>query len=388
MLAPALPAPLVPPVTFCDVLVAGAGPAGSIAAREIARSGARVTLLDRSAFPRRKVCGGCLSAGALEVLDTVGLGDLPDGLGARPLDALVLSAGGRRATLRLVGGSALSRHALDAALVEAARAAGAAWWPGARARLGELRGGCRTVHVDDATGSHPVLARVVVDATGLGAPLDRDARQPPRDGSRLGVGALFEGRRYGVEDGILHMVVGRSGYVGLVRLESGDLNVAAAIDQDALRGSSPAEAVGEILASAGWPRLEELPAREWRGTPLMTRNVEDVVRDRVLRLGDAAGYVEPFTGEGMCWGMSAAVAVAPLAIAGADDWTPQVATAWRRYHRESLSRARRLSRVLSPLLRHPRLVSAAVAGLSIVPSLARPFVRVAARAPEPLVAAP
>ena len=54
-----------------DVLVIGAGPAGAVAAREVARRGARVLLADRSAFPRGKVCGCCLNGSALAGMSTV-----------------------------------------------------------------------------------------------------------------------------------------------------------------------------------------------------------------------------------------------------------------------------------------------------------------------------
>ena len=68
-----------------DVLVVGAGPAGAVAAHELARRGARVLLADRVDFPRGKVCGGCLSVRGLGVLNQLGLGDLPKRLGAVPL---------------------------------------------------------------------------------------------------------------------------------------------------------------------------------------------------------------------------------------------------------------------------------------------------------------
>ena len=64
-----------------DCVVIGAGPAGALAAREVARRGASVLLLDRAAFPRYKVCGCCLNPRSLGVLDRVGLGHLVGQLG-------------------------------------------------------------------------------------------------------------------------------------------------------------------------------------------------------------------------------------------------------------------------------------------------------------------
>ena len=108
-----------------DAVVIGAGPAGALAARGLAQRGAAVLLVDKQPLGRPKVCGCCLNASALTTLERVGLGGLAGRLGARPLDTLELSAGGRRARVPLPPGAALSRTALDAALVEAARHAGA-----------------------------------------------------------------------------------------------------------------------------------------------------------------------------------------------------------------------------------------------------------------------
>src|SRR5579871_6502304 len=114
-----------------DVAIVGAGPAGSVAARELARQGARVLLVDRSEFPRAKVCGGCLSQRGLSVLTRAGLGELPHRLGAIPLEEVHLYAGGRRAIVVWSAGIALSREAMDAELVRAAIEEGGHFLPGA-----------------------------------------------------------------------------------------------------------------------------------------------------------------------------------------------------------------------------------------------------------------
>ena len=67
-----------------DALVIGAGPAGSVTARELARRGRRVLLVDRATFPRSKVCGGCLNGAAIRTLERLGLGRVLEG--ALPLD--------------------------------------------------------------------------------------------------------------------------------------------------------------------------------------------------------------------------------------------------------------------------------------------------------------
>jgi flavin-dependent dehydrogenase len=362
-------------MTSCDVVVMGAGPAGALAAREVARRGASVVLLERASFPRRKVCGACLSAGAMEVLRSVGLGTLPGSLGGAGLHTLLLSSGERRAQLEMGGGYAVSRAALDEALVEAARAKGAIFWSGARASVEQIHGASRVVRVMRGGVSGELRAAVVLDATGLSA----DA--PVRAGSRVGLGATVADRSYPAVTGELHMIVDPRGYVGLVRVESGALNVAAAVDPDALRNLGPARLVAEMLSSAGMPPLEAQEV-EWRGTPLLTRSPREVGGERLFRLGDAAGYVEPFTGEGICWALAAAKAVAPLAVDGSLDWHPGLLRAWETYHAAALRRAQRLCRVVAPALRQGWLVSAVLAALAWAPGLAAPFIRRAARPPH------
>src|SRR5215216_3203258 len=117
------------------VVVVGAGPAGSVAARELARRGTRVLLADQAAFPRPKVCGCCLNAAGIAALEAVGLGHVLRELGAVPLRRVRLAAGRADAEVALPGGVAVSRDALDLALVREAGEAGATVRTGVRAKV-------------------------------------------------------------------------------------------------------------------------------------------------------------------------------------------------------------------------------------------------------------
>ena len=110
-----------------DAVVVGAGPAGATAARELARRGRSVLLVDKATFPRPKVCGCCLNGSALATLERVGLGDLPARNRAVPLDRTRLFAGGRAAEVRLPVGVALSRSVFDVP-----RSSRRRWTPGRR----------------------------------------------------------------------------------------------------------------------------------------------------------------------------------------------------------------------------------------------------------------
>jgi len=382
-------------------MVVGAGPAGCLAARQLASAGASVLVLERRDVPRWKVCGSCVGVGALSVLADVGLGDLARAGGAVPLSELVVQSRRRRAILPLEGGASWSRGAMDEALLRAAEQAGATCWTGAHARIGTVAGDHRVVTVRLAGGMVEVRARVVVDAAGLGgAPHPGDGRGVVRSDARVGVGAIVPraglvrvaaadgaGAPAELPPGRIHMVVGRTGYVGMVRLEDGSLDVAAAVDVAALRRGAPGDAVGEILEGAGL-RLEGAPTHGWRGTPPLTRAPASPVEARLFRVGDAMGYVEPFTGEGMGWALASARAVTPLVLRGLDGWDDSLERCWHAYATGQAERSRRLCRAVSRGLRHPLLVEGVLAVLARVPALAVPWIRRAGRVPAPLLAPP
>src|SRR5215472_17505301 len=110
-----------------DVLIAGAGPAGSVAGWVLARAGARVLIVDRDRFPRSKLCGDTLNPGAIALLDSLGLGDGP-WHGGPALRGMLVS--GPRTAVRALYpegtvGRSIVRTTLDAWLLERAVAAGA-----------------------------------------------------------------------------------------------------------------------------------------------------------------------------------------------------------------------------------------------------------------------
>lgn len=107
-----------------DCVVVGAGPAGSVLAHGLARKGLRVVLVDREVYPRWKVCGCCLGARGVFVLRDRGLGAVVDSLGGRRPSHLDLRIDAQRTALPLSGPLVVSRTALDAALLAAARDAG------------------------------------------------------------------------------------------------------------------------------------------------------------------------------------------------------------------------------------------------------------------------
>lgn len=360
-----------------DALVVGAGPAGSVTARELAARGFRVLLVDKAAFPRSKVCGCCLNGAAVGTLECLGLGGvLRD---AVPLDRVTVAAGRTSATLRLPRGVALSRAAFDSRLIEEAVRAGAEFRPNTRFAR-DPEGGPRL-------NGEPVSARLLVLASGLAG-----GDTVPEPGSRIGAGVVLPAEAapafYGA--GTIHMATGRGGYVGFVRVEDDRLDVAAAFDPAFVKSAGgPGAAAETILRDVGWPIPPGLAAAPWKGTPPLTRRPLRLGGQRQFVVGDAGGYVEPFTGEGMAWAVMSAAALAPVAARSVTRWDDRLVAEWEAAHRRVVGRRQSVCRVVSRVLRSPALTTLAVRGLRLFPVLARPVVSALNRPSQlPLAARP
>lgn len=359
-----------------DVVVAGAGPAGSVAAHALAKAGRAVLLVDRCAFPRPKTCGCCLSDAAVQLLRREGMaGALAGGV---PLSEFRLHAGGRHASLRLPGGVALSRDTFDAALLRHAQAAGAVFLPETEVSLERAEDFGRPVWLAQTGARIRITARVVLAADGLGGALAQSEpvcqvrldRRP-----RIGVSGMLPSAPAWCEAGAILMACGAEGYAGLVRLEDGRLNIAAALSPLAVASHRGAgRAVAELFRRSGLPPLaiEDLA---WQGVPALSRRRLHVAAERLFLLGDAAGYVEPFTGEGMTWAMASGLALAPLALAASACWEPGLAAEWDRRYRRLLRARQHRCRLLTRALRYPALTGAAVRLLSWCPGIATPLTR-------------
>ena len=365
-----------------DAVVVGAGPAGCLAARELARRSIAVLLVDRAAFPRWKVCGCCLNGRAAAVLHAVGLGALPAACGAVPLHSIRLASGGRQATAPLSGFGALSREAFDSALTGAAAASGAEFLPETRAALeddnSDRKDGLRRLLLRQGERRAEVVARVVVAADGLGGRLlaRAGAAAEPEAGARIGAGVTTADAPDFYRPGVVYMTCGAGGYAGLVRLEDGRLDVAAAFDAGAVRAAGgPGGAAARLLREAAWPAPDRLEELAWRGTPPLTRRPRRLAAERVFLVGDAAGYVEPFTGEGMAWALAAGAAVAPVAAQAAERWRPELARRWADRHARVVGRRQFVCRAAAAVLRRPWLIRLVVQALGRAPWLVVPFLR-------------
>jgi menaquinone-9 beta-reductase len=371
---------------FWDAVVVGAGPAGAMAARELARRGISVLLVDRAQFPRYKVCGGCLNPRSLRLLSQAGLAELTEKLGAIPLNSLKLGARGRFANVRVPTGAGISREAFDVSIILAAIAAGASFLPGTTASLLPVASTDRRVlHLRRGGASGEVVSRVVLGATGLGGRLDPGSSQTGveasiqawRFGSRVGAGVMVPTVPDGYSPHVIYMACAREGYVGQVIVEGNRMDVAAALDPLAVKAAGgTGELAVAIMAEAGFPPVPGLSSLPWKGTPYLTRRALRLGDERLFLLGDAAGYLEPFTGEGMAWALAGASVVAPLAIETIQNgWNRGLLTRWRSAYHRSVAGRQLVCRLTAGVLRRPLATQVMVRGLSVLPWITRPFLK-------------
>ena len=315
----------------CDVLVVGAGPAGSAAAAALAGAGRDVLLVEAAAHPRAKACAEYASPMVPAELDRLGLdraawqGDAVPVRGMRVIrgaDAVEVRYADRTGPRPAWGlerqpfDATLARHAASrgARLLERTRFEDAHW------RGGQYGAGGRVVGawLRTARGRLTVRCRWLVGADGARSRVAQSLSVEAGPGwpRRLGLVAHYAGVPALVDHGEMH--VGDGYYVGLAPLSGGRLNVGMALPLDGER--RPAE---ERFAAAidGLPAVAARLDGARRLTPIrgaspIGHRVRRAAGPGWMLLGDAAGFIDPFTGEGIYRALRSARAAAEALAAG------------------------------------------------------------------------
>jgi flavin-dependent dehydrogenase len=283
-----------------DLIVAGAGPAGSSCAIAAARAGARVLLLEKDRFPRQKVCGEFVSPESLVLLSGL-LGDRQYGSKTH-VDSARIYVDGKCLTLPVApAAQSIPRFELDARLFASARLAGAA------TREDTIIHGVRrqdTFHVETSAGAF--TARAVVNATGRWSRLT----QFEVGGKQkwLGLKAHFS------EDAppsSVDLYFFDGGYCGVTPVDSRTVNACAMVRADVARSLEDVFAASPELKrrSTKWQPL--FPAVTT--SPLYFRQPE-TESEGMLLVGDAAGFIDPFAGDGISLALQSGALAAELLI--------------------------------------------------------------------------
>jgi menaquinone-9 beta-reductase len=353
-----------------EVLVVGAGPAGSIAALILARAGARVRVIDRAHFPRPKLCGDTLNPGALAMLDHL---RVSAGIRARglPVSGMVVTGpGGARVVGEYdagVAGIAITRQDLDMLLLDAAIRAGAEFDPGVVVRAPLMApDGLRVMGVRVAASAqeHDLRARIVIGADGRHSRLAFNlglacyARHP----RRWAFGAYYADVQETTSHGEMH--IRPDGYVGVAPVPDGLTNVCVVRELGTSFRAQRVESDTVIeRAVSGDPELQERFARAQRVTPITVLGplaVESMHAGQpgLLLAGDAAGFIDPMTGDGLRFAIRGAELAAAAALRELETG--------HSMHRELAARRRhefggkwRFNRALRALVASPRALGLA-----------------------------
>lgn len=351
-----------------DVAVVGAGPAGLAAALFARRAGFSAAVLERERVPIDKACGEGLLPRGLSVLERLGVRARLPARDCAPFRAIrYVQEDGRsvEAALPPPGGLGVRRLALSQAMAEAARAAGVDLREGEALRAHALEPDGCTLRTD----SGELRARLLVAADGLHSPLRKahglevPGAPPYRYGLRRHLALAPWAERVEV-----HFAPGVEAYVtpaGVARV-----GVAFLWDSDQVEGKPSFEALlgrfPELAQKLSGAPFDSAP----RGAGPLLQRVSARVKDRLALLGDAAGYVDAITGEGLSLAFDAAQALAEnLPSAARQGFTAASLSPYARATERSFRTYARLAGLLVAVARRPALRRWTIARLIAHPSM-------------------
>ena len=371
-----------------DVLVVGAGPAGAIAALTLSRAGVRVSMVDRARFPRDKLCGDTINPGTLSILRRLSVDQGPIHRARHLHGMVVTTVSGQRVVGAYpdgVSGLAISRRELDQYLLEQAVAAGTEFEEGVTVRGALVDTGAsgpvvRGVPVTGSDGQRRELRAPITIAAdgrrsrvafGLGL-----ACHPMRP-RRWVVGAYFDGVADLTSFGEMH--VRRGCYIGVAPLGRETANVCV-VASASTAWRRPAELLRSTL-ERDWALGDRMRSAR-QATPAVA--IGPLAVDApvagcagLLLAGDAAGFVDPMTGDGLRFAVRGAELAAQAALRTLENGasTHRWLTAARR---AEFKGKWRFNRVLRRLVGSGAGVDFGALGVRVAPSVLRAVIRSAA----------
>jgi geranylgeranyl reductase family protein len=353
-----------------DVAIVGAGPAGSSAAIFLARKGYSVALLDKSLFPRDKLCGDFLNPVNWEIFEKLGIDDKLLASEHEKVSSFRISTPTVEACIPLTSsngqrafGLGLRRSLLDNLLLKRAEREGATVRQGFR-----INSLCREDHgwilseSEDADGG-AVRSRLLIAADGRNSWVAHRlalARQAENSGRHIAFQLHLRGcRRIGGEVQI-HLFPG--GYAGLVGLGGDMVNLCLTVDKEKARKTLTADALREKCLYKNLHLRETLQDTEIVGDMRSVYPVYFSPRrccgDRFMLAGDAARVTEPITGEGVYFALKsgelAAEAIDLAFIKG--DFSAQILSHYKRACQRAFSLRQRVNSIIRALIYRPSLV--------------------------------
>ena len=379
-----------------DVAIAGAGPAGTSAAIELALTGARVLLIEEKKFPRPKLCGEFISPECLTHFKRLGVMDQMSAAGGASVSETVFySSRGNKVAVPsewfMSGAQALglSRSEMDHQLLQRAKGVGVVVLEDAHASKlicegAEVRG--MRVKTGDKTRDYE--ARVTIDATGrtrsLARQLDKPRENQRKQNPLVAFKAHLENAR--LAPGACEIYFYKGGYGGLSAVEGGVSNLCFIVAANDVRryGSAPEVVLREVVMRNS--RAAYTLAEATISTPWLSVSLESFGRRTLapaaglLTIGDAAAFIDPFTGSGMLMalesGQVAAETVARnLTALRQGSAFEKLASDYEAEYQRRFAARLRVSGLLRRAAFFPRLAEAAILFFGVSSSLRRKLAR-------------
>jgi len=377
-----------------DVVVVGGGPAGAASAIFLALQGLSVTLLDRARFPRDKVCGEFISPAADALLAEMGVLERIEAAAPVRLKGIFLSAYNERPLVvdyppQFPGGPPMSslsvpRRVLDALILQRARDCGVKVLEEHAVTDVMLRDGAAAgvTGRDPAGTSFEMPARLVIDAGGRNCLSIRRfglRKKPAGKKVKIALAAHWHGGRDFAPYCYMH--VHPPGYTGIAPTGPGEVNTVLVVDGAVLKGRDPQEFYVEtVLACASRRELlaGAAPMEKVRTVDSLAYSVRPPAIGRLLLVGDAMGFMDPFTGEGIYLSLRSAKIAAEAAgraLAGAE-FSPRALMGYSEKREREFRLKFVLSRALERLIERPAVCRRVIRALAARPALAEDLVGV------------
>jgi menaquinone-9 beta-reductase len=365
-------------VSDFDIVVAGGGPAGIAAAITAARAGARVVLAERGRYPRQKVCGEFISAESLDLLRSLlaGLPEALDALDRAPrIDRARVFVGEQRFEAPIAPAAAsLARYDLDALLWNAAEKAGVE----ARQQLEVISFGPRSpdelrlARVRAADAEEMIPARAMIQAAG------RSSRLSPQGAGDKWIGLKAHFRAApGHVSLTTDLYCFQGGYCGVQPVQCGGemlVNACALVRPERARTMEDVLACDAHLwkASRGWEQVCDTVT-----TGAVAFRKPQTERDGAFLAGDAAGFIDPFVGDGIAIGLRSGSMAGEIAaqVARGQSALEEGLVLYGQRYQAAFDGAFRNARRLRRMLELPSAVRAALIALMKLPGVAEMVVR-------------
>lgn len=304
-----------------DAIIIGAGPAGSSAAIFLAQAGWSVALLEKQSFPRRKVCGECMAATNLPLLDELGIGSAFADLAGPALKKVALMQADQSVCAPLPAatdsahpwGRALGREHLDTLLLKRAGRVGARiFQPWVAKHITGEAGNFQCIALSLETKEQIALtAPILIAAYGSweSGSMPNKAKRAQKDSDLFALKANFI--RSNLEEGLLPVLAFPGGYGGMVVGDHAVTTLACCIRRDRLsecrerfHAAHAGDAVQAYLTASCKGVREALDGAQRQGRWLTVGPIRPGIRmphngGDLFMIGNAAGEAHPIIGEGM-----------------------------------------------------------------------------------------